>query len=192
MALTLSGACSARPTSERPCYSGPGPSDLERSQLSIPPYLGSPLRSMCAYVPRTLTGQFCSTSCAPPEGKWLFRCGASGTDAGRQEARKPGQSPSGWVGTGCNLQRRPHAPQISSKVREGAAVVQGLEPSLNGDSSGRNGLGSGSSGGSFVSTQFVAESLIPTASGKYRVRAYRHSVSVLVCLVNLQCGFARL
>ena len=137
---------------------------------------------MCAYVPRALTGQFCSTSSTPPEGKWLFRCGASGADAGRQEPWKPGQSPSGWVGTGCNLQRRPHAPQISSKVREGAAIVQGLEPSLNGTSSNGNGNSGSSNGGSFVSTQFVAESLIPTASGKYRVRAYRHSVSTLLVL----------
>lgn len=143
------------------------------------------LRPMCAYIPRALTGQFCSTSSAPPEGKWLFRCGASGTDAGRQEPRKPVQSPSGWVGTGCNLQRRPHAPQISSKVREGAAIVQGLEPSLNGSSSNGNGLGSGCASGSFVSTQFVAESLIPTGSGKYRVRAYRHSVSTLPASVKV-------
>ena len=139
---------------------------------------------MCANVPRALTGQFCSTSSAPPEGRWLFRCGASGADAGRQEPRKPGQSPSGWVGTGCNLQRRPHAPQISSKVREGAAIVQGLEPSLNGSGSNGNALGSGGASGSFVSTQFVAESLIPTGSGKYRVRAYRHSVSTLPALVK--------
>ena len=143
---------------------------------------------MCAYAPRALTGQFCSTSSAPPEGKWLFRCGASGADVGRQEPRKPGQSPSGWVGNGCNLQRRPHAPQISSKVREGAAIVQGLEPSLNGSGNNRNGCASGSNSGSFVSTQFVAESLIPTGSGKYRVRAYRHSVSTLPALVDAAQG----
>ena len=74
------------------------------------------------------------------------------------------------MGTGCNLQRRPQLPQISSKVREGAAIVQGLQPSPNGNGVSRDGDG-------FVSTQFVAESLIPTHSGKYRVRAYRHSVS---------------
>ncbi len=130
---------------------------------------------MSAQAPRVLSGLFCSTS-RPGEGPAL-RCDAARPSgkrgaASRQEPRPAPQGPGGWLGAGCNLQRRPHMPQLPSKVGEGVAVVQGLQPSTNGSSVR-------SEGDSFISTQFVAESLIPTASGKYRVRAYRHSVREL-------------
>lgn len=139
---------------------------------------------MAAHVPRALSGLFCSTS-RQPESLFI-RCGASRADASRHEPWLPVQGPGvgSWVGTGCNLQRRPQLPQISSKVREGAAIVQGLQPSPNGNGVSRD-------GDSFVSTQFVAESLIPTHCGKYRVRAYRHSVSTPQPVATLE-GVERL
>jgi hypothetical protein len=61
----------------------------------------------------------------------------------------------------------------------GPAIVQGLGNSLphksNGD--GRN-LPRAEA---YDRTDFVAETLLPTASGKYRLRGYRHTVSLDRC-----------
>ena len=90
----------------------------------------------------------------------------------------------GWLGAGCALPRRPVPPQI---VADGAAEGVALPARL----AGKLGLGRAALLGTELDrTEFVAETLLPTRTGKYRLRGYRHTVgrSASVCFRLLGPG----
>ena len=86
--------------------------------------------------------------------------------------RLPVRTP--WVGTGCHL-RSPHLQQLASRGNgNGPAVMQGLDSSLPRRKADPD--GSTAAGEPYDVTEFVAETLLPTRSGKFRLRGYRHTV----------------
>lgn len=74
------------------------------------------------------------------------------------------------------LTRRPHVTATSRTVR---VRCDAEEPSMS----------LGTSGGE--KTEFVAETLLPTRSGAFRVRAYRHTVRCIDNFFSRSCQFAR-
>ena len=129
---------------------------------------------------RVLSGQSCSTS-APAQqapARQAARCSSTGQE-GQYSDQRQHRSPlrTHWIGTGCQL-RSPHPLQQQQQASRGngsgPAVMQGLGSTLprgkiiEADAS--------PAGEPYDVTQFVAETLLPTRSGKFRLRGYRHTV----------------
>lgn len=126
---------------------------------------------------RALSSQSCSTSAptsAFSRAHHMIRCNASSSDTPRQDSRHKQLFSKGYS-TGCYVQRPP--PQIvSSRNGVGPAVMQGLGTPLPAQQSY---LVQNSQSDSYDVTEFVAETLLPTRTGKYRLRGYRHTVGPL-------------
>jgi hypothetical protein len=125
---------------------------------------------------RALSSQSCSTS-APssvaPRVHHPIWCNAQSSDGAKPEVRHRQPFSKGYS-TGCYVQRPP--PQIvSSRNGVGPAVMQGLGTPLPNQHSE---VVQESLPGTYDVTEFVAETLLPTRTGKYRLRGYRHTVSV--------------
>jgi hypothetical protein len=128
---------------------------------------------------RVLSGQSCSTSAPaqPLPGRRAARCsstGPEGSNADLRQHRLPLRTQ--WIGTGCQL-RSPHPQQQQLASRgngNGPAVMQGLGSTL---PRGNPAEADAALGGEpYDVTEFVAETLLPTRSGKFRLRGYRHTV----------------
>ena len=118
---------------------------------------------------RTLSGRGASTSSSShiecrPASYLVVR---AERDTSRQSAASLKE---GWLGNACYLHRRPSFPKSSSFT---ASEVASLDNAFTTRKNGK-------SFKIYETTEFVAETLLPTAHGKYRVRAYRHSVSCLL------------
>lgn len=72
----------------------------------------------------------------------------------------------GWLGSSCFLQRRPSYPKTALTAREVASLDTPVTSVQNGKPFRI-----------YETTEFVAETLLPTIQGNFRVRAYRHTVS---------------
>lgn len=127
---------------------------------------------------RVLSGQSCSTSAPaqPVPVRRAARCSSTGQEGPNADLRQH-RSPlrTHWVGTGCHL-RSPQQQQLASRGNgSGPAVMQGLGSTL---PRGKVTEGDASLGGEpYDVTEFVAETLLPTRNGKFRLRGYRHTVS---------------
>ncbi|KAK9845539.1 hypothetical protein WJX84_003566, partial [Apatococcus fuscideae] len=80
----------------------------------------------------------------------------------------------GWIGSACHLQRRPNPPSIVKQndreiepIRQQAATL-GVKLQQQNGASGNGQI--------YDRTEFVAETLLPTKTGRYRLQGYRHSV----------------
>lgn len=113
---------------------------------------------------RVLSGRLCSTSgCSHKQEHRPGSCLILRAESiGRQA---PPSQLDGWSGNSCFLQRRPNFPRASATPDVSSMGTGVSTPSPNGK---RIEI--------YDSTEFVAETLLPTVQGKYRVRAYRHSV----------------
>ena len=126
---------------------------------------------------RVLSSQFCSTSSSAAQEPKAHRVGLwcinSAAEQPRAEPRQRTHVRREWIGVGCPLPRAPQRP-VSSSNGSGPAVMQGLgstapKQRLEADAAPQE--------PPFDCTEFVAETLLPTVSGKYRLRGYRHTVS---------------
>lgn len=94
---------------------------------------------------------------------------------GSTSAQQDGQS--GWIGKGCITWRRPNPPSsIQWKESSGAngSSYSAESPAIDNGKDGKDGL-------PYDRTTFVAETLLPTKVGKFRVRGYRHTVILIIC-----------
>ena len=137
---------------------------------------------------RVASSQFCSTSSSPAHelhsdstARWRVR---SSAEQPRSESRQRAHVRKEWVGVGCPLPRGPHRP-VSSNNGSGPAVMQGL-----GSNPPKQRLQDGAAPQEqpFDCTEFVAETLLPTLTGKYRLRGYRHTVMSLHRITFLSCS----
>lgn len=123
---------------------------------------------------RALSSQSCSTSAptsVPTRAHHTIWCNAASSDASRPDSKHRQHFSKGYS-TGCYVQRPP--PQTASSGNgAGPAVMQGLgTPLPNQQSNSISALASEP----YDVTEFVAETLLPTQTGKYRLRGYRHTV----------------
>ncbi len=130
---------------------------------------------------RALSSQSCSTSAPTSALSRAYHpiwCNAASSDASRSDSKHRQHFSKGYS-TGCYVQRPP--PQIvSSGTGAGPAVMQGLgTPLPNRQSESVSTLASQP----YDVTEFVAETLLPTRTGKYRLRGYRHTVR-LACKMS--------
>ncbi len=127
---------------------------------------------------RVLSSQFCSTSSSsahePRSDRSVLWCVGNSAEQPRSEPRQRSHLRKEWIGVGCPLPRGPQMP-VSSRNGSGPAVMQGL-----GSASSKQKLQEEAPlpEQPFDCTEFVAETLLPTVSGKYRLRGYRHTVSL--------------
>ena len=128
---------------------------------------------------RILSSQNASTSApsqsAAGKSQRTARCSASQPEGGKQDQRQ--RRPlvrTEWIGTGCHLSRPPPQSASSKGNGSGPAVMQGLGSTL---PRGQPVDPGGRPGEPYDVTEFVAETLLPTRSGKFRLRGYRHTVS---------------
>ena len=128
---------------------------------------------------RVLSSHFCSTSASsaqdPRADRGVFSCVGSTAEHPRSEPRQRSHVRRDWIGNGCPLPVLPRGPQrpVSSSNGSGPAVMQGLGSSV---PKQRTMGATGLQEEPFDCTEFVAETLLPTLSGKYRLRGYRHTV----------------
>ena len=134
---------------------------------------------------RVASSQFCSTSSSPAYESHTDRTAhcrvRSSAEQPRSDSRQRAHVRKEWVGVGCPLPRGPHRP-VSSNNGTGPAVMQGL-----GSSRPKQRLQDGASPQEqpFDCTEFIAETLLPTLTGKYRLRGYRHTVMSLPSITFL-------
>jgi hypothetical protein len=125
---------------------------------------------------RVLSSQFCSTSSSsaqePRTDRGVLWCVGSSAEQPRLEPRQRSHVRKEWIGVGCPLPRGPQKP-VASSNGSGPAVMQGLGSA---SSKQRSQKGPSLREQPFDCTEFVAETLLPTVSGKYRLRGYRHTV----------------
>ena len=92
------------------------------------------------------------------------------------------------MGTGCHL-RSPHPQQLASRGNgNGPGVMQGLGSTLPRGRIDPDGLTA--AGEPYDVTEFVAETLLPTRNGKFRLRGYRHTVCTSLILDNQLFNFS--
>ena len=129
---------------------------------------------------RMLSGRACSTSSAAHYDNraacfLVVRADGEGIQT-RTSSRE------GWAGDSCYIQRRPAYPRA-----KGTADVASLDTALTARQNGKPLR-------IYETTDYVAETLLPTVHGPYRVRAYRHSVrwdtGAQPRFVLLLCAFA--
>jgi hypothetical protein len=92
------------------------------------------------------------------------------------------------LSTGCNLQRRPNPPRrLKNADRDLASINGATVVSYNAGNGSPLISAEGAEALKYSVTEFVAETLLPTRSGKFRLRGYRHSVGVfpthVTCIV---------
>ena len=141
---------------------------------------------MSLQAQRVASSQFCSTSSPAHElhtdrsARWRV---TNSAEQPNSESRQRAHVRREWVGVGCPLPRGPHRP-LSSNNGSGPAVMQGL-----GSNRPKQRLQDGAAlqEQPFDRTEFVAETLLPTLTGKYRLRGYRHTVIFLYPMTSLSC-----
>ena len=128
---------------------------------------------------RVLSSKFCSTSSSsaqdPRADRGIFSRVGNAAEQPRSEPRQRSHVRRDWIGLGCPLPILPRGPQrpVSSSNGSGPAVMQGLGSSA---PKQRTIDAIDLQEEPFDCTEFVAETLLPTLSGKYRLRGYRHTV----------------
>ena len=147
---------------------------------------------------RILSSQNASTSApSQPAGtsQRRARCSASQPEGGKQDQRqRRSHVRTDWVGTGCHLSRPPPQSASSKGNGSGPAVMQGLGSTL---PRGQPADPGGRPGEPYDATEFVAETLLPTRSGKFRLRGYRHTVrgpiptDVVMCRGEVAAGMQK-
>ena len=134
---------------------------------------------------RVASSQFCSTSSSSAHEFYSDRTAhwrvSSSAEQPRPESRQRAHVRKEWVGVGCPLPRGPHR-AVSSNNGSGPAVMQGL-----GSNRPKQRLQDVAAPQQqpFDCTEFVAETLLPTLTGKYRLRGYRHTVMSLHRVTSL-------
>ena len=110
-------------------------------------------------------------------------CASSSSGPGDSHSATPGSSRisrqyhrNGWIGSACHLQRRPTPPSIVKQADREVEPIQQHAARL-GNGKPQQQQGQNSSSVAYDRTEFVAETLLPTKTGRYRLRGYRHSVS---------------
>ena len=121
-------------------------------------------------VQRILSSRGCSTSGNPPH--------ANSANSSRLAC-------CAYPSTSCSIPAENHVDQVR-RQRPGRRrwSLASRHPVLIAQSSIETDVDLPLVGDTLVSTRFVAETCLPTRTGKYRVRAYRHSVSSLVWTVS--------
>ena len=110
---------------------------------------------------RAQSSRDCSTSCTAPDR------GSSGWRVVSREGPA--------LITGCAIQRRPN-PMGMSRLADRELYQHGNGPTLVAQADPEAALAEGRAALELSQTTFVAETSLPTKYGRFRVRAYRHSV----------------